>query len=361
MVLEISKNKTVYILHRVSSLDIALSIRHLSIMLKSGLALEDALAVLSRQSPDPKLQEAYGVILKDVRSGISTATSMKKMQDIFSPIVISIIEVGEKGGTLEKNLDFLSSYLKKAYELQKKVKGALIYPAIVLCLTFVEMIGVMFFIVPQMESLFNSFDELPKMTELLLKSSQFFRANAVFLGIGLVLFIVITLRGLKTKPGKKFKDWLALHFPVFKVLNKKNTLATFSRTLGILLESGIPLADALTISATTVDNSYFLEVFKVIRAAVEGGKSIAGTMESFPEFFPAMFVKMVEVGEQTGSLEDNLAYLYEFYSADVAEMSDNMSTLLEPLLIIFIGAMIGVLAISIVGPIYQLTGSINQV
>ena len=108
MVLELSKGKTVYILHKVSSLDVALSIRHLSIMLKSGLALEDALSVLSRQSPDPKLQESYATILKDVRSGISTAASMKKMQDVFSPIVISIIEVGDKGGTFEKNLDFLS-------------------------------------------------------------------------------------------------------------------------------------------------------------------------------------------------------------------------------------------------------------
>jgi len=206
MVLEIVKGKKIYLLHKVSPLDIALSIRHLSIMLRTGLAIEDALKVMADQANDEKLKEAYEEILLDVRSGMTLADGMRKHEDVFSPIIISIINIGEQGATLEKNLLFLADYLKKNYELQRKVKGALVYPMIVLGITVLEMTGVIFFILPQLETLFSAFENKDPFTVFVLNFANFIRTNGIFIAIGLVIVFLIIMRLLRTQRGKMFKD-----------------------------------------------------------------------------------------------------------------------------------------------------------
>lgn len=360
MEIKLSKDKTIYLFHKVSQVDLALSIRHLAVMLESGLSLEDTLEVLVQQSPDPKLREAYTDILKEVRSGKTTSSAMRKYPRIFSEVIISIVEVGEQGGTLEKNLNFLAVFLKKNYELLRKVKGAMVYPVIILLLTTFEMLGVIYFILPKMEGLFNSFDDPPALTMFVLGASQFMRENILYIVVAIIVFSAVIMKFFKTKTGQDFKDKSLLHIPVIKELVIKNILATFSRTLGILLESGIPLADALKITATTTSNVVYAKIFKELQQDVQRGKNIAEVLNRYPKEFPPLYVKMISVGEKTATLEDNLLYLYDFYAEEVEEMTSNMSTIIEPLLLIFIGLMVAVLAISIVGPIYQLTGNINQ-
>lgn len=360
MEIKLNKNKSIFILHKVSQVDLALSIRHLAVMLESGLALEDTLEVLSKQSPDPKLQEAYGAILADVRTGKTTSSAMRKFPDIFSEVIVSIIEVGERGGTLEKNLNFLAIFLKKNYELLRKVKGAMMYPLVIFGLTFVEMMGVVFFILPKMEGLFSAFDEPPKLTVAVLNISKFLREYIfIILPVAIVL-VFLFMKFLKTSRGKDLKDKFMLKMPIVRDLVTKNILATFSRTLGILLESGIPLADALTITASTIGNSVYEEIFVQVQQEVQKGQNIATILERYPKYFPPLYVKMIQVGESTATLEDNLLYLYDFYAEEVEEMSENMSTIIEPLLLIFIGAMVALLALAVVGPVYQLTGNINK-
>ncbi|KXK27432.1 MAG: Type II secretion system protein F [candidate division WS6 bacterium OLB20] len=359
MVLEVVKGKKIYILHKVSPLDIALSIRHLSIMLRTGLAIEDALKVMADQAIDEKLKEAYEEILLDVRSGMNLADAMRKHEDIFSEIIISIISIGEQGATLEKNLLFLADYLKKNFELQRKVKGALVYPMIVLAITVLEMTGVIFFILPQLEQLFASFENKSEFTVFVLNFAGFIRANGIAILGGAVILILIIMRLLKTEPGKRFKDSLGLKIPVMKTLAMNNMLTQFSRTLGILLESGMPIQTALKITADTVENYKYQLAIKDVYEGIKSGHNLADTLSTYPKYFPGTFVKMIDVGEQTGSLEENLNYLYDFYSEEVQEMSSNLTTLLEPLLLVFIGAMIGLLALFIIMPIYQLTGSIR--
>ncbi len=360
MEIKLSENKTVYLFHKVSGIDIALSVRHMAVMLESGLSLEDTLEVISKQSSDPKLREAYAEILKDVRSGKVMSSSMRKFPKIFSNVIISIVEVGEQGGTLEKNLNFLAIFLKKNYELLRKVKGALVYPAIILLLTATEMLGVIYFILPKMESLFNAFDDPPALTMFILNFSKFTRENIVVILILLVIFVVASAKFLKTQTGIDLRDKFALKMPIVRDLIRKNILATFSRTLGILLESGIPLADALKITAATSDNVVYAKIFNQLQLEIQKGNNIADFLEKYPQHFPPLYVKMIGIGEKTATLEDNLLYLYDYYAEEVEEMTSNMSTIIEPLLLIFIGVMVAVLAISIVGPIYQLTGNINQ-
>lgn len=342
----------------VTALDIALSIRHLSIMLKSALSLSDAIKSLSTQTDNAKLKGVFAEIYDDIDSGMTMAESMEKHPKIFSKIVVSVISIGEQGGTLEKNLLFLADFLKKNHELNQKVKGAMIYPVIVFGLTFSEMLGVMFFILPKLDALFTSFEDIPAFTKFVLNMAEFIRQNALGIFGGLIVFIIAMKNFLKTKTGKRIKDKIFLKFPIIKNLNRGHILANLARTIGILLESGMPLLESLQISTNTVTNSLYNEVLEKVHKEVKEGNTLAEVLTKYPDYFPSTFVKIIEVGEETGTLEENLLYLYQFYAEEVEEMSNNLATLLEPILLIFIGLMIGALAITIIAPVYQLTGSI---
>jgi len=355
------KKKGYHIFRGVSDLKLAFAIRHLAIMLKSGLALEGALTILSEQIDDWRLQEIFTEILVDVRNGTSIADSMKKHRDVFNNLIISLISSGEQGGTLEKNLLILSAYLKKSHEMKQKVKGALVYPLIILAMTSVEMIGVVYFLLPKLEGMFSAFGNIPDFTKFVLKAAGFIRDNtlAIVLCVAAVSAILYWFLN-KTNAGKHFKDRLALTFPVFKNLNKNNILATFSQTFALLLDNGIPINDSLAIASETSDNTVYSEALVKITESVMSGMSMSASLSTYPKLFPVTYVKMVEIGEQTGSLSETLVYVYEFYEEEATEISNNLATLLEPILLIFIGVLIGGLAMIIIGPIYQLMGTINQ-
>lgn len=344
---------------KVSQLKLAFAIRNLSIMLKSGLALEGAMTILSEQLDDWYLREIFGEILVDNRNGISIADSMRKHPEAFSNLVISLVSSGEQGATLESNLLILADYLKKDHEMKQKVKGAMVYPLVVLGITSIELLGVVYFLLPKLDTLFSSFGNLPDFTKFVMDASKYIRENTVQILIVLVIVIFVILRFLKTKLGKKFKDNASLNFPVIKKLTKNNTLATFSQTFAILLQNGIPIIKAIKIASETTDNSVYGVALEDIRASMEGGQGLSDSMLKYEKLFPMTYIKMIEIGEETGSLPDTLTYIYEFYSEEAAEISNNLATLLEPILLIFIGVMIGGLAVIIIGPIYQLMSTIN--
>ncbi|MFW5702682.1 MAG: type II secretion system F family protein [Candidatus Dojkabacteria bacterium] len=344
----------------VSPVDVALAIRHLSIMLESGLSLEAAIKVLAEQADDSRLAKAFIGLLESIQSGQTLAEGMKKYPKVFSSISVSIVNIGEQGGTLEKNLDYLADFLKNQYELQRKVKGALVYPLIVLALTVVEMLGVIFFILPKLDSLFSTFDDIPPFTKFVMDASRVIRENSVLAGGSVVAFGVVFGSFMKTKTGKNLRNKAMLNAPVVKKLYKSQLLATFSRTLGILLESGIPISKSLSIAAETINDETYMNALVRVQQQVQAGNTLAASLSEYSKLFPATFVKIVEVGEATGSLEESLDHMYEYYNEEVNDMANNLTTLLEPLLLIFIGAMIGILAVLIIAPIYQLTGTLNS-
>lgn len=343
----------------VSMLDVALAVRHLSIMLKSSMSIADAIEVLANQADNPKLQKIFGEVHAEIISGNTLSSAMAKHPKAFSHVVVSVIKVGEAAGTLEKNLIFLADFLKANYELNRKVKGALIYPVIVFGITVFEMLGVIFFILPKLEDLFNSFESQQSLTVFIMATTGFLRENWIAFLIGAIIAVLLLKLFLKTEFGQRTKDRVKLRFPVIKDLTKKHILTNLSRTLSILLESSIPISESLKISADTVDSYVYKQAMLDIHEKVSGGMNVAEAMMEYDKLFPGTYVKMIEIGEQTGTLEENLMYLHGFYAEEVKEISSNLATLLEPLLLIFIGLMIGLLAITIVGPIYQLTGNIN--
>lgn len=344
---------------KVPLLDVVFSMRHLATMLNSSLALEDALITIRNQTDNPKLKRTYDEILSQIRIGETLSSAMSKYKDVFPSVAISVIKAGEQGGTLEKNLKYLADYLKKDYELKRKIKGALFYPVVVIGITLIEMLGVVFFILPKLNQLFQSFKNVPQSTKFILGVADSINNNKIYLGIGLLVFVIAFYIFFKTKAGQITKDKFLLAFPVIKLITQYGILANFSRTLGILLESSIPITKALEISADSMDNSQYKKVLYDIVPKVKTGSTVAACMVDHKKFFPPTFVKMIEVGEETATLEENLMYLHEFYADDVQDMSNNLTTLIEPILLVFIGIMIGLLAISIVFPIYQLSASIN--
>ena len=311
------------------------------------------------QVSDERLGETYTQVLKEVEQGKNIAEAMSKSPKVFSEIIISIVRVSEQTGTLETNLMFLADYLKKSYELQRKVRGALVYPIIVFGLTSAEMIGMIFFIMPKLDTMFSAFENIPTFSRMVVDAARFIRENIVFLIIGFVVFGGFFLRFAKTKAGKRFTDKVSMKFPIVKNLVTKNILSSFSRTLGMLLETGIPISESLKITGETMSNSYYSDATLKIYKSVKGGQNLADSMMEYQDYFPISFIRIIQAGEKTGTLEENLEYMYESYSGEVEEMADNMVTLIEPLMLIFAGMMIALLAISIVAPIYQFTSSIN--
>jgi type IV pilus assembly protein PilC len=221
------------------------------------------------------------------------------------------------------------------------------------------MIAMIFFIFPRLEDLFKSFPNIPALTQNIMHFSGIIRENWYYVLVGLIIFYFATAQFFKTKKGKRLAHWLAINFPIMKGLFVSNILANFSRTLTILMKSGINISSALKISINTVGNGIYSDKLQQVYENAEKGQSISESLKEHPKFFNKSFIKMVEVGERTGTLEDNLSYLHKFYTDRVDDITNNIVTFIEPLLLILVGVIIGFLGISVIVPIYQLMSSIN--
>ncbi|MCC7303860.1 type II secretion system F family protein [bacterium] len=344
---------------KIPELNIAMAIRHMSIMLRSGISLANTVNIMSEQSENVLLRKVFASIYVTIQKGVSLAESMKRYPKVFSSIIISIIDVGEQGGGLDQNLLFLSDFLKKKHDLQKKINGALLYPMIVLFLTAVEMSGVIFFVLPKLETLFLTFKNIPRYTIVIMQITRFIRLNWYYLLACLLAFGFFLYLYFRTKTGQKTLSKISLNFPIMNKIVKLQILTSVARTIGVLMSNGIPLVRAVRITADTTSNTVYHDTLSQVAIDVANGKSLALALSEYKKYFPETFVKLVELGESSGTLEENLRYLYGFYSEDLQELTSNMASLIEPLLLILIGAMIGILAIIIVGPIYSLTSAIN--
>jgi len=343
----------------ISPIDLIFTIRHLALILKSGLPIGEAIGSVAGQSSNKKLNEMFGQIDKDVHDGKNLHDALSYYPKVFPQIAISIIKIGEEAGTLEKNLLFLTDYLKKKYELQKKIKGALFYPLVIMGMAFLEIAGVIFFVLPQMESLFMGFDNVPEFTLGIFAFTRFIRENVLFILAGVIVFVILVSLFFKTKAGKIFLDKASLRAPVLNKLFRANILANIPRTIGILLSSGIPITQAVQTAYETISNYEYENILKKLSGSLSEGKKLSILLLEYPRYFPKSFVKMIEIGEDTGTLEDNLTYLHEFYTDEVNDISNNLTTLIEPIMLVFLGVIIALLAVSVIGPIYQLTSSIN--
>ena len=328
--------------------------RHLGVMLSSGLSVPRALDVISNQTKSKKFKNILAKIGEDVKTGNTLADSLAKA-GVFDDLSVNMIRVGELGGSLEEVLVLLADQLEKEHNLISKVRGAMYYPSVI----FVVMIGIgiamMTFVVPQLTAVFaDTQATLPASTKMIIDSSNFMAGHkllVLFFIIFIVLFIIIFF---KTKMGKRAAAFLSLKVPVIKNIVVKVNTARFARIYASLLRSGVPVAESLKIISETLTNRYYQDAFKKVGAEVQKGKPLHEELAAYPKLFPILIVQMVEVGEETGKTVDVLSDLAKFYEEEIDQLTKNLSSIIEPVLMVIIGSAVGFFAISMIMPMYSI-------
>jgi type IV pilus assembly protein PilC len=335
--------------------------KYLAVMTEAGIPLERALIAIHNDAKSKLMHRVLHVMLNDVAAGEFLAVSLKKMPQLFSRLEIGLVEVGEDSGTLAPSLARVGESLEKSAELRSKVMGALLYPIIILFATGGVAVYLLFFLLPQITPMFRSLHvQLPWATRVLIAGSGFVLGNWIILG---GLFLVLVVGGyflLKVRRVHYLVDRGVLFLPVLGNVIQKVQVTQFTRVVGTLVKSGITIVDAFQIGATTLSNLVYRDALTATAAAIQEGSGVAEQLGKHPRLFPPFVTQMLSVGEETGKLDDSFIFVSNFSEREVDEAIKTLTTLLEPLLMLFIGAVVGFLAVAIISPIYELTKGIQQ-
>ena len=338
----------------------ALFSKHLAVMLRAGMPVLEALQI-SRTSTEGKLKKIIIKVESSVASGHSLSDSFAEYPNVFSKLFINVTKAGESSGTLIENLENLAEGLQKEKILLGKVKGALLYPVIVLIATFGLGMVLSFVVLPKITPLFDGLQmDLPTSTKFLIAFSDIIQQHGALLFWGIIISVTFFLWIVRRAFMRPVTHWLMLNIPILRDLIRYSNLARFSRTLGMLLKSGVNIDEALDITRTTVGNFYFQRALNAVNLRVSRGVKLADALAEYKDLFPLLFVRMIHVGEESGNFEEGLFYLSELYEDEVDTSTKSLSTALEPALLIFIGLVVGFLALSIITPIYNVTGNIQR-
>ncbi len=334
--------------------------KNLSAMLNAGLTLSRALNVIDRQSSNKILKGIVTDIEAKIRAGTSFHEALATYPKVFSKLFISMSKAGEEGGTLSQTLTTVAKQMEQSETLTKKIKGAMIYPCIILIAMVIIGILMLIFVVPTLATTFQSLGTaLPLPTQIILNMSAFMTHNLLLVLAGLIILVVGGGFYFKTKQGSSLVLFVAMRVPVIGELVKETYSARAARTLASLLSSGVEMLTALSITQEVVGSNVFGKIIEDAEARVRKGEALSVTFIEHPKLYPVFFGDMVSVGEETGKVSEMLGQIAEYYETDVEDRTKDLSTIIEPLLMLFIGAFVGVFAIAIIAPIYSLSSSIN--
>lgn len=344
---------------KIKSEDIVIFTRQLATMIDAGLPIVQCLDILSQQTEKKKFRSLIRTLKEDVESGSTFTDALRKHQKTFEELYISMVSAGEIGGSLDAILQRLAHYMEKSIKLKRKIKGAMIYPITIISVAIIVTTVLLVWVIPVFAELFSSFGKaLPAPTQFVINLSNFTIAyfpyltgTAIAIGIGLRQFY-------KTEGGQLTMDKMFLELPVFGDLIRKSSVARFTRTLSTLVSSGVPILDALLITAKTAGNKVVERAVLATRVSISEGNSIAEPLTA-SKVFPPMVCQMIAVGESTGSLDAMLTKIAEFYEDEVDQIVNNLTTLMEPIVILVLGVIIGGLVISMYLPIFQLGSVIS--
>ncbi len=334
--------------------------KHLSMMIKSGMAEVESINLIRSQVKS----RGFGSILDDVivkiQNGQLLSEALEQYKNIFGDLFVSIIRVGEISGTLPESLNYLAGELQKSQQLRSKVRSALIYPAVILVATLAVVAALVFFILPKIMPVFLAMKiDLPITTKILIGVSNMLQNDFLYIVIGLFVFI-IGLSFLMRLPGiKKFYDKTLLYLPVVGSITVSYNMANISRTFALLLKNGVKIVEAISITSTIVANTAYKQVLKEASEEVRKGEMFYRSLERYSKYFPGTLTRMIEVGEKTGNLDSNLFYLSEYYENELDETTKNLSSILEPVLLVVMGVIVGFVVLAIITPIYSLTQNIK--
>jgi type IV pilus assembly protein PilC len=345
---------------RVSKRDLAVFTRQFSTMLNAGLPLLTCLEILGKQTESQGLRRVLVEVRGDVEGGLSLADALRRQPRVFDNLYVNMVESGETGGALDVILMRLATYLEKTAALIRKIRGAMIYPAIITLVAIGAIAVMMLFVIPIFAKMFEGVGaELPPMTQLVMAMSKFLQIWALPVLIITIALITVINRWHKTESGARALDPIFLKIPILGDLQKKQSIARFSRTLSTLLSSGVPIIDALEITARSSGNSVVEDAILKARTSIKGGENIADPL-SKTAVFPPMVTQMIAIGEASGGLDDMLAKVADFYDAEVDQAVENLTSAMEPVIMVVLGGIVGFLVISMYLPIFQLAGTITE-
>ncbi|MDR5708305.1 MAG: type II secretion system F family protein [Armatimonadota bacterium] len=343
------------LLRGISLRELALMSRQFATMVNSGLSLVRALGILEQQTSNPKLRRILAQVRSDVEQGRTLADSMAKHPQAFSSLYVNMVRAGEAGGVLDDVLQRLATFLEKEYTLRQKIKSAMVYPVILAVVATLALLFMTVFIIPQFVVFYRELDvgDLPVPTQILMWASLMIRSFWYIWVPALALAAYGFARWIRTPAGKAWWDRTKLRLPLFGPLVQKALLARFARTLGTLLGAGVPLLQAFEVTGKAVDNVVVEEGIQKVRSSIREGESIAVPLSSIP-LFPPMVVQMVRVGEEAGNLDEMLVKVADFYDTEVEATVGALASTLEPAMIVFMGAVVGAMVISLYLPIFKL-------
>ena len=331
--------------------------KYLSVLLGAGLAIDEAIDVLHKQSKH-SLGKILAVLSSRLKQGDTLSSGLAQFSHVFSPLFINLVASGEASGNLQENLSHLVDQMQKEYELTSKVRGAMIYPLVIIGMALLIAGGIFVFILPNVLDLFTSLDlELPFFTRILIYITNFIHDHGIITAIfacGIIISLFIARKIPFLFP---FFHRVILITPLIGNIVKKINLQQITRSLGTMIRGGITVDEAVAITASVIHNVHYQKIILELKQAIQLGNDLSSVLEKHPHLIPPMATRVIYVGEQAGSLDEMLLYLASFYEAEVSEITENLSDLIEPFLLIVIGVFVGMIALSIMTPIYQVVGS----
>lgn len=339
---------------KITGKDIVVFTRQLSTMIDAGLPLVQCLDILANQQSNTSLKKVLREIQKDVEAGTTFADSMRKHPKVFDNLYSNMIEAGETGGILDTILSRLAVFMEKSMALKKKIKGAMTYPTICLAISILILAVILIFVIPVFDEMFTSFgSSLPVPTQIVINMSDFAKANFIFILIGLFAIIFIFKKIYNTEKGRFRIDAFMLKSPVFGILIRKVAVAKFTRTLSTMLQSGVPILEALQVVGKTAGNKVIERAVYRVADSIAEGRPIAEPLTE-SGVFPNMVVQMINVGESVGALDTMLEKIADFYDEEVDQAVENLTAMIEPFMMVFLGGMIGGLVVAMYLPIFKM-------
>jgi type IV pilus assembly protein PilC len=339
---------------KVSDKEMAIFTRQFSTMIDAGLPLVQCLNILAEQSESKTLRSVTGQVARNVEAGSTLADALRRHPRTFDDLFTNLVEVGEAGGILDVVLQRLSAYIEKAAALKRKVKAAMVYPSAIIGVAIMVVIFMLTFVIPTFAQMFKDLGaDLPLPTKVVLWLSTFVRTYILLIIAGMVGCVLALRSYYRTEGGRATIDALMLKLPIFGTLIRKVAVARFTRTLGTLVQSGVPILDGLRITARTAGNKVVEKAVLQCRAAVTEGKTLAEPLR-VSGVFPPMVTQMISVGEQTGALDAMLSKIADFYDDEVDTAVSTLTSLLEPIMIVFLGVVVGGLVVAMYLPIFKL-------
>ncbi|HUY62260.1 MAG TPA: type II secretion system F family protein [Candidatus Paceibacterota bacterium] len=330
--------------------------KNLSAMLSAGLSLSRALSVIERQSSNKRLKRIVNGISDAVRKGSAFNEALAQYPKVFPPIFIAMVKAGEESGTLADALSIVGLQLERSEELVRKIRGAMIYPSIVVTAVVIVGILMLIFVVPVLTKTFDELGvQVPLATRIIVAISNFMVSNVFLVMGGLVVLVAGGVSFVRSERGSAIVLWCALHMPVIGELVRETYAARAARTLSSLLSSGVPVLNALTITQQVVHARMFARIIDEAGAHVKKGEPLSASFAVHTNLYPILMSDMLAVGEETGKVAEMLKQIAEFYEGDVAEKTKDLSTIIEPVLMLLIGTVVGIFAVSMIAPIYSLS------